>query len=203
MNDLRTAASRRKDLTGQRFGRLVALKSDKTSQAGQALWHCVCDCGATKDILSHSLTSGRTTSCGCYHRELSSKALTTHGFGRTRTAAIWRSMVSRCTNQSTPHYAHYGARGITVCDRWLDFTNFLGDMGECPDGHSIERIDNDGPYAPDNCTWIPKKLQVRNRRNTLKYEGKPLAQIAEEMGVNYDTLYSRFKKYGNPYGAKA
>ena len=108
-------------------------------------------------------------------------------------------MVARCTNPKVAYFKHYGGRGITVCERWKDYLNFLADMGECPDGYSIERINNDLGYSPDNCKWIPKRSQARNTRNALRFEGKPLAQIAEETGIHYDTLYYRLKKHGTPF----
>lgn len=193
------AARRRKDLKEKKFGRLSVVEYDSTNKHGQAIWRCVCDCGAVRNVLAHNLTCGATVSCGCYFKDTASKSNLKHGLGRTRTASIWRDMVARCTNPKVMHFRYYGGRGITVCERWKDYLNFLADMGECPDFHSIERINNDLGYSPENCKWIPKRLQARNTRNALRFDEKPLAQIAEETGVNYDTLYYRLKKHGTPF----
>lgn len=197
--NLRQAAQRRKDLNGQRFGRLVVAGFDCVNKHGQATWKCICDCGAERSVLAASLIGGRTTSCGCYFKDTASKSNLKHGLGRTKTAGIWRSMIGRCTNPSFSGWTHYGSRGITVCKEWMDFTNFLADMGECPEGHSIERLNNDAGYSPENCVWIPKRLQARNTRKALRFDGKPLAQIAEETGISYDALYHRLKKHGTPF----
>lgn len=196
---LRQAGSRAKDMTGMRFGRLLVVERHALGSSGQAVWLCVCDCGISRAVLGGSLRSGKTTSCGCYFRQVASKTNVKHGLGRSKTAGIWRSMISRCTNAADKSFGRYGGRGIKVCDKWQDFLKFLEDMGECPEGHSIERLDNDRGYEPDNCKWIPSKLQVRNRRNTLRFNGKPLIEIAEETGIRYATLYSRLKKHGSPF----
>jgi hypothetical protein len=126
-------------------------------------------------------------------------ASTQNGLGRTKTAEIWRSMKSRCHKVSDPSYASYGGRGISVCTRWHVFANFLEDMGHAPTGLSIERLDNDGDYSPGNCMWATRTQQARNKRNTLRWNGKALADIADESGIGYDTLFSRLKKFGTPF----
>lgn len=196
---LREAAPRRKDLKGQKFGRLSVVEFDSITRHGQAVWRCVCECGTERAVLARSLTTGVTVSCGCYFRDTASKTNLKHGFGRTKTYNIWRGMIARCTDAATESFKYYGGRGITVCERWMDYLNFLSDMGECPSGHSIERVNNDLSYCPENCKWIPKRLQARNTRNALRFDGKPLAQISEETGINYATLYYRMKKHGTPF----
>lgn len=119
---------------------------------------------------------------------------------RTKEYAVWCGMLKRCRTPSYEHYARYGGRGIRVCARWLKFENFLADMGPCPQGHSLERKDNDGDYAPENCVWVTHRAQSRNRSNTdtLTYRGetKPLIQWAEEVGVSYHALRARLNKLG-------
>ena len=193
-----------KDMAGMRFGRLLVVDRHSTDKFGQAIWTCLCDCGNKSAVRGSALRRGQILSCGCYFLQVACKTNVKHGLGRTRTASIWRGMISRCTNTSNKAFHNYGGRGIAVCERWLDFLTFLEDMGERPVGHSIERIDNERGYEPNNCKWIPVALQIRNRRNTLKFDGRPLIEIAEETGIRYATLYSRLKKYGTPFaGVKA
>lgn len=117
---------------------------------------------------------------------------------RSKTYASWRSMRERCFNQKNKQYTDYGGRGITVCERWNDFVNFLADMGEVPKGLTLERVDNEKGYSPDNCLWASRASQVRNRRNTktLEFQGaiKPVAEWAEIMLIPYNTLRCRVAK---------
>lgn len=157
------------DLTGQRFGRLVVIE-----RAGDYLpvtWRCRCDCGATCVGQGLLLRDGRKRSCGCLRRENTAAMSRTHGQRHTPEYHIWLSIIQRCHNPNNPTYHHYGGRGIVVCDRWREsFENFYADMGPRPKmarlrEHSIERVDNDGAYAPDNCRWATYTAQSRNRRN--------------------------------------
>lgn len=205
MSDLREAARKiggRKliDMTGSRIGRLVVSGMSGIDKHGQAVWDCVCTCGKRKTFRGGDLRSGAIKSCGCYGSEVRRASATTQGgLGRTPTAEIWRSMLSRCNKPTDHSYPRYGGRGIKVCARWLDFQQFLADMGHRPDGMSIERKDNDGDYSPDNCLWATRSMQARNKRNTLRWNGRPLADIADESGKNYETLFYRLKKYGTPF----
>lgn len=118
--------------------------------------------------------------------------------GTTREYTIWRNMRSRCVNPSDPNYVKYGARGIHICDEWrMDFVNFLRDMGRCPDGCSIERIDNDGHYEPGNCRWATAKEQANNRRSSryITHDGETLtlSQWADRAGIRLQTLHFRLK----------
>jgi len=161
-------------IVGQRFGRLTVMKlMDHPANNGASLWRCVCDCGKDTIVMAANLRSGITKSCGCLKIERIIESNTTHGHAggngknKTRTYAAWSYAIKRCTSSSCERFKNYGGRGISVCDRWRhSFENFLADMGECPIGFSIERIDVDGNYEPSNCTWIPMKDQAKNTTRT-------------------------------------
>ena len=193
------------DLTGERFGRLVVLKKASNLES-RVRWLCRCDCGKEKIVRGDGLRGGDTKSCGCLQKEKASiyckKFKTKHGHdtrdGKSKTYASWQQMVQRCTNPSNKSYCNYGGRGITVCGRWGKFENFLEDMGEVPEGHQIDRIDNNGNYCKSNCRWATRKEQGRNKRNNLfiTYKGKTqlLVECAEQLGVKYYTLWSRLSR---------
>lgn len=162
------------DVTGQRFGRLVVAARAASDKDGRAMWLCNCDCGRTSAARGKDLRSGNTMSCGCYEREVrDAMALVAnlrHGHSGGRDVApsptyqSWRAMKKRCLNLNHTSWPDYGGRGITICDRWLDFEGFLADMGERPAGTSIDRIDNDGNYEPSNCRWATGSEQRLNQR---------------------------------------
>jgi len=149
------------DLTGIKFGRLIVLSHDRTEKSGSKtyhhFWNCRCDCGNTTSVRGDFLQNGRTQSCGCYGAERRLMAVTKHGKYRTRLHTIWQGMKQRCYSKKNPAFKDYGCRGITVCEEWLkSFSNFQEwalNSGYC-DNLTIDRIDNDKGYCPDNCQWI-------------------------------------------------
>ena len=196
-----------KDLSGKRFGLLkVVRKTQKRASGGSVVWSCVCDCGNVTDVSSGKLNSGHTISCGCYKRAVSSIVCSNlfrkHGHGRTgnisRTYSVWIHMLNRCNNPINSSYSNYGGRGIVVCERWRIYENFLKDMGEKPNGNTLDRIDNNGNYELGNCRWVTMKVQQNNKRNNRKvnYMGKDMtiSQLSERCGVNRGTLIYRIKK---------
>jgi hypothetical protein len=206
MDDLRAAAeravvNRKANLVGQRFGRLVVTSGPYALPERRRAWECMCDCGKVTRTVTNALTSGHTKSCGCHGADARRAANLTHSMTPTKEYRAWRSIKLRCHVETNPSFKKYGARGIVVCERWREsFENFLADMGTAPSPrHSIDRIDNDGPYSPENCRWATHTEQVRNRRKTLRFNGRPIADIAEELGERYATVYSRFRKFGTPY----
>lgn len=155
-------------LIGKRFGRLVVKEPTTKRSWRYIIYKCRCDCGNYVEVASRHLTSSKSKSCGCYHLDRVSKHGHTKSHTSTRSYESWGSMKQRCLNPNAQNYYLYGGRGISICDEWLDkdhgFENFLADMGERPDGTSIDRINPDGNYEPSNCRWATPKQQQNNRR---------------------------------------
>lgn len=153
------------NLVGAKFGRWTVLSRSENA-GSKIMWLCRCSCGAQKAVRAGSLTRGRSTSCGCWQRELATKSSTTHNGSSTPEFMVWKSMLGRCSNPNCKDWKNYGGRGIFVCDRWrAGFQNFLDDMGRRPSNEfSIDRVDVNGNYEPGNCRWATAKEQVDNRR---------------------------------------
>lgn len=183
---------------GQRFGRLTVIYETLERANTAKLWMCQCDCGEATFVTSTRLLNAKTASCGCYAVEKTKQRFTTHGHRYTRVYRTWGSMFGRCRNPNSAQYPDYGGRGIKVCDRWLTFENFLADMGYPPEGHSIDRIDVDGNYCPENCRWLDDKGQQRNRRSNrrLEFNGEilPISEWAERTGIKSCTIAARINR---------
>lgn len=197
-----------RDFTGERIGRLIVVGRTydfiQPSGRKRMQWECLCTCGNTTLVLSDNLRKGHTKSCGCLVVDsctLVGSTYATHRRSRSREWWAWLSARQRCFNPSSMAYKYYGARGIKVCDRWADsFPAFYADMGRAPEGMTLERLDVNGDYCPDNCVWASRKAQARNRRTTVhvNYRGRvrPLCELAEEHGLERELVYDRFKRQG-------
>lgn len=181
-------------------GRLKPVVCVGKTAGGHRLWECVCTCGNTCVVAAYKLKSGHTRSCGCLQKETASeigKAAATHGKTGSPEYYVWHGMKSRCYREDDPGYHRYGGRGITVCDRWLEsFENFYADMGDKPSSeYSLDRIDVNGPYSPENCRWATVEQQANNKRSNvvLTSNGKSQtgAQWARELGIPLATLQWR------------
>lgn len=185
---------------GVRFGRLIVLDAAGTDKWGSHLSRCLCDCGNETITLNSSLRGGKTLSCGCLQRERASISNTTHGKTNTRLFGIWMGMKNRCYIPSNKEYARYGGRGITICDEWKDdfmaFYTWSMSNGYM-DGLSIDRIDNDNGYSPNNCRWITIRAQQNNRCNNkfLSFNGKTktLSEWAEETKIPAAVIGQRLR----------
>jgi len=192
-----------KDMTGQVFGKLTCLRFER-NEKGDIEWVCQCECGGIVNVERSFLLRKKNpkVNCGCEYKKIPKAHLTKHGLSRTRIYGIWIGMKERCFNPDCSIYFKYGARGITVCDEWLDVEVFKRDMGEPPRNFSIERIDNDGPYAPWNCRWATAKEQAQNRRDVdlIEYNGmtRSKTEWAEILKINPSTFLRRIKN-GMPF----
>lgn len=182
------------NIKGSVFGSLTVLSLGRLKGNG-AWWICQCKCGKQKEIRSSDLIQGKTNSCGCEQKHRLSKAATTHGMRYTKTYSMWGAMRNRCNRINQD----YSARGIDYDKRWDKFESFLSDMGEAPEGMSLDRIDVNGNYEKSNCRWATKEQQANNTRANvfIEWQGKKqtIAQWARELNMNYDKLRSRIVRY--------
>lgn len=189
----------RKDISNQRFGRLVAIRPNGKQGSGYK-WLCKCDCGNEITTKSSSLLRGLTKSCGCLRKDTTSKRFTKHNGRFEHLYTIYCSMKSRCQNSKNEHYKFYGGKGIKVCDEWkTDYSNFREwalKNGYSPE-LSIDRIDVNGNYEPNNCRWVTKQEQANNKTNNdfIEYQGEihTIAEWARIKGLSYYSLYQRIK----------
>jgi hypothetical protein len=188
------------DFSGLRFGRLTVVQRAFSRPRLGVFWLCSCDCGNSTTVRAAKLKNGHTVSCGCAKKR--------HGHAGngedvrpSATYSSWTNVVARCTQSSNPAYAHYKKRGITICERWRTFANFLEDMGERPKGTTLDRWpNNNGNYEPGNCRWATKREQANNRVTNIRFEYRgqehTLAELARASGQSKETLRVRLVRPG-------
>lgn len=196
MHQLSNKVDRRlRHFAGTKYGMLTLLHLVERKLGGNK-WLVRCDCGTEKVMYARDVCSGHTQSCGCTSNARRAEKHITHGLTETREYSTWCHILGRCNNPTDHKYSIYGGRGIKVCERWqLSFVNFLEDMGAAPVGHSIDRINNDGNYEPNNCRWANAKTQASNRRNVKKvlvFGNEMIAADAERFfGLHYYSIRQR------------
>jgi hypothetical protein len=180
------------DLRNCRFGLLTSLKP--TVKGKRVAWECVCDCGNTKVVAQVELRSGDTRSCGCLKKHTLLKRNTSHGACGTAVYGKWRGMWHRVRSTHLTRNKCY--KGVSVCEAWRRFENFYADMGDPPDGYSLDRIDNTKGYSPSNCRWVPLQEQARNTRRLRTHNGVSMSQAARAAGLAPDIVFDRINKLG-------
>lgn len=198
-----------KDLKGCVFHKLTVLRYEGLNRFNQAMWLCWCECGDMTSVRGSALIAGTTKSCGCHKR--AGQYNVVHGHKRTtgqsRAYSSWCNMKGRCTNPNLPQFKDWGGRGITYCKRWETFENFLSDMGEPPEGYTLDRKDNDKGYCKSNCRWADKSTQRRNSRRHMVWveiEGERMIlkdAVAKHKVVSYQSAVNRIHKGWTPEDA--
>lgn len=193
------------DMTGQRFGKLTVIGDSGERKNEQVCWTCICECGNTSTVRGANLRRGKAKSCGCQKvffekgkKNKNHRFSNSHGLHGTPIYNCWKAMMQRCTNPKHPAWEHYGGRGISVCERWLDVKHFVEDMEPRPEGHSLDRIDTNGNYEPSNVRWATPTEQQNNRRCSRKIivngDSLTLKEAAKLTGIAYDTLKGRIAR---------
>ncbi len=184
------------DLTGMKFNKLLVLYRAYNPRYKHASWVCVCDCGNITTVVSNNLRNGGTKSCGCSKGVYISQALTGLSSQYPSEYRSYNGMISRCFNPNISNYKHYGGKGITVCARWLEsFNNFLEDMGSKPPGTSLDRIDFNGNYYPDNCRWATISEQNRNRSNNIVITYCGLILLVADWAIAFNIDRRKLRDY--------
>lgn len=196
---------KRVDLTGKKFGYWTVLSREGLVN-NRRMWKCQCECGEIREVAHASLVTGKSLSCGCYHKKRVIRSQTTHGMSDTRLYGIFYNMKSRCNNPNNSRYKDYGARGIRVCEEWENsFDSFLdwALTHGYTEKSTIDRIDNDRGYFPENCRWVSMQDQRNNRRNTVRVEvaGRtfPLKHLCDLMQWDYPKYYARWRRKTNTF----
>lgn len=189
------------DLTGFVFGRLTVAERIMVPRGRGTYWRCICACGGEKILFSGAIKAGKTNSCGCILSEFNIARNTRHGMSYSREYGIWMAAKSRCFRPTNMAYKYYGGRGITMCERWRrSFAAFYADMGPCPPGLSIDRIDNNGNYEPENCRWATRKEQANNRPKGISLEamGESLnfSEWGRKLGIDPLRISARIRLLG-------
>lgn len=203
-----------RDLIGQKFNKLTVIEYVGKTKNGVSKWKCLCDCGKIIIVSGGNLKNGNTKSCGCFkiqkskeNLKLGPKSLIIHNLSNSRTYHIWENIIQRCTNPKNTNYKYYGGRNppIAVCDKWNpktggSFKNFLTDMGECPEGLSLNRIDNDDGYYKENCRWVLSADNNKNKRNNIMVPFNEkflcLKDYCKELNLNYKVILWRISTRG-------
>ena len=187
--------------SGDRFGRLTVEELSPIKTSSHIHYRCLCDCGKRTDVDKYYLLKGSTTSCGCYRTEMNHTFHLIHGLSDTKEYGAWTGAKKRCFNPADKRSKHYMGRGITMCEEWKkDFSAFIRDMGPCPEGKSLDRINNDGNYEPGNCRWATNIEQMNNRgarmTHRLTYQGKTLGltEWERELGLPFGTVRKRIHR---------
>lgn len=190
------------DLTGRTFGRLTVLRFAGRDKHRHLIWTCQCECGNVRDVTKWNLLNGITVSCGCYTSDRARKQLTKHGFYNNQFYSVWRDMMRRCYDVKQSCYDRYGGRGISVCDEWHNVESFIQWCESQPfkTGLTIDRIDNNKGYSPENCRFVTLKENQNNRssNHVISYAGKSqtITEWAEETGLTPSCLYGRINRLG-------
>lgn len=188
------------DLTGKRFGRLVVLRR---CESDKRKWNCQCDCGNKTSVLTSQLTSGKTKSCGCYKKDLDSKRFKKHGdANKSKLYCVWAGMKNRCKNKSHIGYKDYGGKGIRYCEEWEDYSNFKNwaESNGYKEGLTIDRIDNNKNYCPENCRWVDRFVQANNmtKNHLLELDGEKhtIAEWSRITGIDQSVIKARVNRLG-------